>query len=185
MAHKTGLQGNTHAWDAAAAAIMQEITTKGVDPATGSFRQAYGSDQVDASLLQLQLRKVIRPDDPRMHATVARIEQELDAARRGGGIPKGLIRRYRTSKVDDGLPPGEGVFLMCSFWLVDCYAEMGRVDEARALFERLLGFANDVGLYAEEFDPVERRHLGNFPQGFTHVALINAASGLEEATRSG
>jgi GH15 family glucan-1,4-alpha-glucosidase len=182
MARAGGRDGDIAAWEAAAGDILRDISEKGVDPATGSFLQAYGSDQVDASLLQLQLRRVIRPDDPRMHATVARIEAELDASR-GGDVPRGLIRRYRTSKVDDGLPPGEGVFLMCSFWLVDCYAEMGRVDEARALFERLLGYANDVGLYAEEFDPFEKRHLGNFPQAFTHVALINAAAGLEEASR--
>ena len=184
IARARGLAGNVAGWDAAADAIVREIGTQGVDPVTGSFRQAYGSDQVDASLLQLQLRKMIRPDDPRMRATVSRIESELDAARWDKRIEKGLIRRYRTSQVDDGLPPGEGIFLMCSFWLVDCYAEMGRVDEARALFERLLGYANDVGLYAEEFDPHEKRHLGNFPQAFTHVALINAAAGLEEASRS-
>ena len=183
IARATGHDGDVEAWEAAAAEILRDIGEKGVDPATGSFLQAYGSDQVDASLLQLQLRRVIHPDDPRMRATVARIEAELDASRSGGDVPRGLIRRYRTSKVDDGLPPGEGIFLMCSFWLVDCYAEMGRVDEARALFERLLGYANDVGLYAEEFDPFEKRHLGNFPQAFTHVALINAAAGLEEAPR--
>ena len=183
IARDRGFDGNQAAWSDAADAIMREISTKGVDPATNSFRQAYGSDQVDAALLQLQLRKVIRPGDPRMVATIARIESELDASR-GGDVPPGLIRRYRTTKLDDGLPPGEGVFLMCSFWLVDCYAEMGQVDKARELFERLLGYANDVGLYAEEFDPYEKRHLGNFPQAFTHVALINAASALENAPRA-
>jgi GH15 family glucan-1,4-alpha-glucosidase len=162
---------------------MREILEKGVDPATGSFVQAYGSDQVDASLLCLQLRKVIKPNDPRMLATIDRITRELDAAGPHAGEPSGLIRRYRTTKVDDGLPPGEGLFLMCSFWLVDCYAEMGQVDKAQRLFERLLGYANDVGLYAEEFDPKTNRHLGNFPQAFTHVALINAAAGIEEALR--
>jgi GH15 family glucan-1,4-alpha-glucosidase len=185
IARRGGLDGDLAAWDGAADAIMREIRSSGVDPATDSFRQAYGSDQVDASLLGLQLRKIVKPNDPRMNATIARIERELDAARSDGkdDIPGGLIRRYRTSKVDDGLPPGEGVFLMCSFWLVDVYAECGRVDEATRLFERLLDFANDVGLYAEEFDPVEKRHLGNFPQAFTHVALINAAAALEEASR--
>lgn len=185
IAKARGLEGDVTTWLAHADAIMREIGTKGVHPETGSFRQAYGSDQVDAALLQLQLRKMIKPDDPHMRATVRRIEQELDAARRDSTLGRGLIRRYRTSKVNDGLPPGEGVFLMCSFWLVDCYAEMGRQDEARALFERLLGYANDVGLYAEEFDPYEQRHLGNFPQAFTHVALINAAAGLAEGEGKG
>ena len=184
LARGAGLEGNVTAWDAAAEAILAEMHVRGVDPSTGSFLQSYGSDQVDASLLALQLRKIVRPNDPNMNATIARIEHELDAARSGGNVPRGLIRRYRTSKVDDGLPPGEGIFLMCSFWLVDVYAECGRVDEARALFERLLGYANDVGLYAEEFDPFEKRHLGNFPQAFTHVALINAAAALEEASRA-
>ncbi|HUF23203.1 MAG TPA: glycoside hydrolase family 15 protein [Vicinamibacterales bacterium] len=186
MARAGALSGDTRAWDAAAEAIMREIGTKGVDPATGSFIQAYGVDEVDASLLQMQLRRVIRPHDARMLATVARIEKELDAASSDGanGLERGLIRRYRTSAVDDGLPPGEGVFLMCSFWLVDVYAESGRVDEARALFERLLAYGNDVGLYAEEFEPSEKRHLGNFPQAFTHVALVNAAAALEEASRA-
>lgn len=183
IARAKGLDGRVNDWEAHADAIMREIGTKGLHPDTGSFRQAYGSDQVDASLLQLQLRKMIRPDDPRMRATVARIESELDAGRKDSSLARGLIRRYRTSQVNDGLPPGEGIFLMCSFWLVDCYAEMGRVDEARSLFERLLGYANDVGLYAEEFDPHDQRHLGNFPQAFTHVALINAAAALEEASR--
>lgn len=182
LARNGGLSGDVEGWVAAADAIMREIRDLGVDPATGSFRQAYGSDQVDASLLALQLRKVVKPGDPQMQATVERIERELDASRSGGDVRPGLIRRYRTSKVDDGLPPGEGVFLMCSFWLVDVYAESGRVDRARQLFERLLDYANDVGLYAEEFDPFEKRHLGNFPQAFTHVALINAAAALEDAS---
>lgn len=183
IAKDRGYDGHTSVWAGAAETIMREIMTKGIDPATGSFRQAYGSDQVDAALLQLQLRKVVRPGDPRMVATIERIERELDASRAESDLAPGLIRRYRTTKLDDGLPPGEGVFLMCSFWLVDCYAEMGQIDKARALFERLLGYANDVGLYAEEFDPHEKRHLGNFPQAFTHVALINAAAALENAPR--
>jgi len=183
IARDRSFDGNHTAWADAAEAIMREISTHGVDPKTGSFRQAYGSDEVDANLLSLQLRKIVRPGDPRMVATIERIERELDASRSDSDLAPGLIRRYRTSKVDDGLPPGEGVFLMCSFWLVDCYAEMGQVDKARALFERLLEYSNDVGLYAEEFDPFEKRHLGNFPQAFTHVALINAAAALENAPR--
>jgi GH15 family glucan-1,4-alpha-glucosidase len=183
LARACGSEGDIAGWEAASDTIMREILTRGTDPVTGSFVQAYGSDQVDASLLCLQLRKVVRPNDPRMLATIERITRELDAAGPGAAERTGLIRRYRTSRVDDGLPPGEGLFLMCSFWLVDCYAEMGRVDRAQRLFERLLGYANDVGLYAEEFDPATGRHLGNFPQAFTHVALINAAAAIEEALR--
>jgi GH15 family glucan-1,4-alpha-glucosidase len=183
LARSAGFDGNITAWESGADTVMREILEKGVDPETGSFVQAYGSNQVDASLLCLQLRKVVKPNDPRMLATIDRITRELDAAGPHGGERLGLIRRYRTTKVDDGLPPGEGLFLMCSFWLVDCYAEMGRVDQAQKLFEQLLGYANDVGLYAEEFDPAANRHLGNFPQAFTHVALINAAAGIEEALR--
>ena len=114
-------------------------------------------------------------DDPRMRATVACIERELSAG-------DGLVRRYRSDRVEDGLPAGEGVFLPCSFWLVDNMALAGRRDAARALFERLLELRNDVGLLAEEYDIREQRLLGNFPQAFTHIALINSARNL---TRSG
>jgi GH15 family glucan-1,4-alpha-glucosidase len=109
-------------------------------------------------------------DDPRLVGTVRAIEREL--------MVDGLVHRYRTDHVDDGLPDGEGTFLACSFWLADNYALMGRRDEARALFERLLSLRNDVGLLAEEYDPAARRQLGNFPQAFSHVGLINTAFNL-------
>ena len=110
------------------------------------------------------------PDDPRVHGTVAAIERHL--------VVDGLVRRYRTAEVDDGLPAGEGSFLACSFWLVDAYVLLGRVDDARRLFERLLRLRNDVGLLAEEYDVPGARQVGNFPQAFSHLALVNAAMNL-------
>ena len=120
----------------------------------------------------LRLRKVLPADDPRMRSTVDRAVASLGR--------DGLVYRY-AGAAEDGLPGGEGAFVMCSFWVADCYAELGRLAEARALFEQLLGHANDVGLYAEELDPASGHHLGNFPQAFSHVALINAAVALAGA----
>jgi GH15 family glucan-1,4-alpha-glucosidase len=112
------------------------------------------------------------PDDPRVRGTVAAIEQEL--------MVDGFVRRYRTNTEVDGLPPGEGIFLPCSFWLADIYTLQGRDGEAHALFERLLSLRNDVGLLAEEYDPHARRQVGNFPQAFSHVALIGTALNLQK-----
>jgi GH15 family glucan-1,4-alpha-glucosidase len=111
--------------------------------------------------------------DPRMRGTVAAIERDL--------LSHGFVRRYRTHEHVDGLPPGEGVFIACTFWLVDNYALQGRIDEAEALFERLLGLCNDLGLLSEQYDPAARRQLGNFPQAFSHVMLINSARNLARA----
>jgi GH15 family glucan-1,4-alpha-glucosidase len=133
--------------------------------------QSYGSTELDASLLLLPLVGFLPAEDPRIAATVAAIEQEL--------LIDGFVRRYRTESGVDGLGGGhEGVFLACSFWLVDNYCLLGRWDEARALYERLLGLCNDVGLLAEQYDPYARRQLGNFPQAFSHVAVINSARNL-------
>jgi GH15 family glucan-1,4-alpha-glucosidase len=115
----------------------------------------------------------ISHDDPRMLSTIAAIEREL--------VTDGFVVRYRTEQAIDGLPPGEGVFLLCTFWLADAYAVTGRTQEARDLFERLLSIRNDVGLLAEEYDPRSRRMLGNFPQAFSHVGLINTAYNLSPA----
>jgi GH15 family glucan-1,4-alpha-glucosidase len=125
---------------------------------------------MDASLLLLPLVGFLPPSDPRIRKTVRQIEKRL--------IHKGLVQRYETTTGVDGLPPGEGAFLACSFWLVDNYALMGRHKDAVRMFNRLRRLANDVGLYAEEYDPDARRMLGNFPQAFSHVALINSAVGL-------
>ena len=145
---------------------------EGSKEATGALTRPCGRPERDASLLALRLRKVSPVGEPQMRSTVDRVVDQL--------AQDGCLHRYR-SEADDGLPGGEGVFLMCSFWLVDCYAELGRLPEARELFERLIKYANDVGLFAEELDPRNGRHLGNFPQAFTHVALINAAVSLAEA----
>jgi GH15 family glucan-1,4-alpha-glucosidase len=157
-------------WKKMARHIHADICKKGVDDKRGCFVQSYGSDQMDASLLLLPLVGFLPVTDPRIKKTVRQIEERL--------IVKGLVRRYETTTGVDGLPPGEGAFLACSFWLVDNYTLMGRRQEAMRLFNRLRRLANNVGLYAEEYDPDERRMLGNFPQAFSHVALINTAVNL-------
>jgi GH15 family glucan-1,4-alpha-glucosidase len=136
----------------------------------GSFVQAYGSKSLDAALLLLPLVGFLPPTDPRMTGTVKAIEKRL--------LLDGLVFRYDTGEGVDGLPPGEGAFLACSFWLADNYILQGRVSEARQLFEHLLSLRNDVGLLAEEYDPRAKRQLGNFPQAFSHVALVNTAFNL-------
>jgi GH15 family glucan-1,4-alpha-glucosidase len=157
-------------WKKIARIIHRDICKNGVDKKRGCFVQAYGSRHMDASLLLLPLVGFLPPSDPRIKATVREIEKRL--------LHKGLVQRYETETGVDGLPPGEGAFLACSFWLADNYVLMGRRKEAMRLFNRLCRLANDVGLYAEEYDPDGKRMLGNFPQAFSHVALINSAINL-------
>ncbi|ATB29505.1 glycoside hydrolase family 15 protein [Melittangium boletus] len=166
-----GLEGPVEHWREVRDRIHQEICESAYDPKLGAFTQAYGSGNLDASLLLLPLVGFVHPKDPRMVGTVRAIEREL--------LDDGLLRRYHTHETDDGLPPGEGRFLACSFWLADNYVLQGRRDEAEALFERLLSLRNDVGLLAEEYDPLSKRQLGNYPQAFSHVGLINTAFNLE------
>ena len=147
--------------------IHKSVCERGFNTEKNSFTQVYGGEALDASLLLLPLVGFLPPDDPRIQGTVAAIGREL--------MQDGLIMRYRTHETADGLPPGEGVFLACSFWYVDNLVLQGRHAEAEALFERLLGLCNDVGLLAEEYDPHAKRQLGNFPQAFSHLALINSA----------
>ncbi|MBM7112783.1 glycoside hydrolase family 15 protein [Archangium primigenium] len=168
---RQGMQGPAEHWMKVRDLIHQEICQNAYDADRGCFTQAYGTKSLDASLLLLPLVGFVSPRDPRMVGTVRAIEQEL--------LEDGLVRRYHTHETDDGLPPGEGRFLACSFWLADNYVLQGRRDEAVALFEHLLSLRNDVGLLAEEYDPVSRRQLGNFPQAFSHVGLINTAFNLE------
>ena len=137
------------------------------------FRSVYGEPWLDASLLQMALVGFLPPTDPRILGTIAAIEKRL--------VRDGLTLRYETGLVADGLPPGEGRFLACSFWLCDNLVLTGRHVEARALFERLLTLCNDVGLLAEEYDPEAQEMLGNFPQAFSHVGLINSAVNLSRA----
>ena len=170
-AERFGLTAPPAQWRALRQRIHEAVCAGGIDPGRGCFVQSFGASALDASLLQIPLVGFLPADDPRMVATVAAIEGEL--------MPQGLVLRYDTRLAADGLPPGEGAFLACSFWLVEVYVLQGRMDEARALFASLAGLCNDVGLLAEEYDPVAGRMLGNFPQAFSHAALIAAAARLE------
>jgi GH15 family glucan-1,4-alpha-glucosidase len=158
-------------WRAAADEIHAEVCERGFDRELNSFVQAYGSKRLDASLLLMPLVGFLPANDPRMRGTLRAVEERLLI---GGEF----VLRYEPENPRDGLPAGEGAFLACSFWLVDNYILQGRRSEARRLFERLLSRCNDVGLLAEEFDPVSSRMLGNFPQAYSHVGLINCALNL-------
>jgi GH15 family glucan-1,4-alpha-glucosidase len=165
-----GLKGPVARWRTLRDAIHAQVCRDGFDAAQGSFVQSYGSQELDASLLTIPLVGFLPATDPRMQGTVAAIEKGL--------MHDGFVARYASQSSIDGLPPGEGAFLPCTFWLADNYVLQGREDEATALFERLLALRNDVGLLAEEYDPKARRLLGNFPQAFTHVGLVNTATNL-------
>lgn len=160
-------------YEAAAQRIHDDVCRKAVDPDRNCFVQSYGSSFLDASLLLLPIVGFLPADDPRIRNTVTEIEKRLTI--------DGFVLRYETDSDIDGLPPGEGVFLACSFWLVDSYVLQGRLGEAKVLFERIVALANDVGLMAEEYDPANERFLGNFPQAFSHVALVNSAFALARA----
>ena len=172
IAERGDMSANLERWRAAREAIHADLLAHGYDERVGAFTQDYDADELDASALALLLRGVLPPDDPRMGSTVDRVAEVLGT--------DGLVHRY-SEEAEDGLTGGEGAFLMCSFWLVDCYALLGRREEARALLDRLVGLANDVGLYAEQVDPESKQHLGNFPQAFTHIALINAVLALAQS----
>ncbi len=165
-----GLPGPTERWKRLRAAIHADVCANGYDADRGSFVQVYGEPALDASLLLLPTLGFLPADDPRFRGTVAAIEREL--------MTDGLVRRYDPDRTDDGVSGDEGAFIACSFWLVDAYAMLDRTDDARALFERLLDLRNDLGLMAEQYDPARGRQLGNFPQAFSHVALVNSATRL-------
>jgi GH15 family glucan-1,4-alpha-glucosidase len=165
-----GLEGPREDWIKLRDEICQDVCDRGFDKKLGTFVQAYGSNQLDASLLLLPCIGFLPVGDPRIAATIAAIERHL--------IRDGLVMRYSTDAVDDALPPGEGAFLACSFWLVDVYVLQGRCDDAERLFRRLVGLCNDVGLLSEEYDPRDKRLVGNFPQAFSHLALVNSAYNL-------
>ncbi|MDQ3385789.1 MAG: glycoside hydrolase family 15 protein [Actinomycetota bacterium] len=166
-----GQRGPVHAWREHRDAIKAEVLAQAWDDERCSFVQSYGSKALDASLLTLPLVGFLPASDERMASTVRAIEREL--------VVDGLVRRYDPAEADDGLPGDEGAFLMCTFWLVDCLEQMGRVDEARDLFERLLDLRNDLGLLAEQYDTKAGRLVGNFPQAFSHVSLVHSARNLE------
>ncbi len=165
-----GLEGPIERWRAIRDAIHAEVCDKGFDRQRGTFVRAYGSAALDASALLIPTVGFLAPTDPRVRGTVEAIEREL--------VHDGFVLRYDTEIAADGLPPCEGAFLACSFWLVDALVMLGRQDDASALFERLLALRNDVGLLAEEYDPAAQRLVGNFPQAFSHIALINSAHNL-------
>jgi GH15 family glucan-1,4-alpha-glucosidase len=169
-----GLDGPVDKWRRIRQEIHDEICSVAFNAKRGAFVQSYGSSELDASLLTIPQFGFLPASDPRVIGTIQAIEREL--------MWEGFVQRYAMhpgSEDVDGLPPGEGAFLLCSFWLADCYALMGRYEDATRLFERLAGLANDVGLLSEQYDPEAGRMLGNFPQAFSHVGLINTAILLE------
>lgn len=168
-----GLDGPVERWEQLRAEVAAEIEAHGFDKERNTYTQYYGSAGVDASLLQLSQVGYIAADDPRMLGTVAAIEQEL--------FENGLLLRYRTESGVDGLPSGENPFLACSFWLVEQYARSGRVEDATALMDRLVGFRNDVGLLSEQYDVGNNRQAGNTPQALSHLALVSAADAIAAA----
>jgi GH15 family glucan-1,4-alpha-glucosidase len=175
-AERGGLDGAVDRWRSIRDEIHRDICTRAIDATRGCFTQAYGSTRLDASLLMMPLVGFLPAEDARVQATVRAIEHDL--------LHEGFVLRYRTERVEDGLPPGEGAFLACTSWLADTYALLGRFDEAEALFERLLSVRNDVGLLAEEYDPIAKLQLGNFPQAFSHVGLVNTAYNLTPKHRA-
>ena len=176
LAEQLKYQAPVDKWKAIRDTIHKEICENAFNKKKKCFVQAYGSDELDAALLLMPAVGFLPGSDRRVKATVRAIEREL--------MPRGLVLRYDTRKVRDGLPPGEGVFLACSFWMVSALKAIGRTRDAKALFEKLLKLRNDLGLLAEEYDPEHRRMVGNFPQAFSHIALVNAAYYLEEGLRA-
>lgn len=172
LAERLHYEAPIERWKAIRNMIHKEVCEKAFNKKKNCFVQAYGSNQLDAALLLMPAVGFLPGSDRRVKATVRAIEREL--------MPHGLVERYDTQKVRDGLPPGEGVFLACSFWMVSCLKAVGRKRDAHKLFERLLGLQNDLGLLSEEFDVKHNRMVGNFPQAFSHIALANAAFFLEE-----
>jgi GH15 family glucan-1,4-alpha-glucosidase len=162
-----GLDGPVDRWRGVREEIHAEVCARGFDSERSTFTQSYGSTALDAALLLIGAVGFLEPDDPRVAGTVDAIEREL--------CRDGFVLRYPTDEADDGLPPGEGAFLPCSFWLVDALALLGRRDRATELFKRLLALVNDVGLLSEEYDPRAGRLVGNFPQAFSHIGLVNSA----------
>lgn len=164
------MDGPVDDWEVQRAAIQEDVCRRGYDEQRKTFVQVYGESQLDASLLLIPAVGFLPPEDPRVISTIEAIEREL--------VNDGFVQRYDTKATKDGLPPGEGMFLACSFWLADAYHMIGRDAEAKALFERLLALRNDLGLLSEEYDIERSRLVGNFPQAFSHIALVNTAHNL-------
>jgi GH15 family glucan-1,4-alpha-glucosidase len=170
------LEGPVDDWKRVRGRIHHDILDRGFSAKLGSFTRSYDAQDLDASLLLIPLVGFLPPDDPRVRGTIECVERHL--------LVDGFVLRYDTRTAGDGLAPGEGAFLACSFWLADAYMLLGRHADARRMFERLISLSNDVGLLAEEYDPRLKRQVGNFPQAFSHVALVNTALNLgREATQ--
>src|SRR5579859_5340880 len=174
LAERLNYAGPIKKWKSIRDAIHRQICDRAFNEKKNSFVQAYDSEELDAGLLLMPVVNFLPGSDPRVKGTVEAIEREL--------MPGGLVLRYNTSRVQDGLPPGEGVFLACSFWMVSSLKAIGRYDDACRLFDRLLTLCNDLGLLSEEYDLERRRLVGNFPQAFSHIALVNAAFDLENGS---
>ncbi|MCA9876361.1 MAG: glycoside hydrolase family 15 protein, partial [Thermomicrobiales bacterium] len=172
LCEEFGLAGPVARWREVRDEIHAEVLACAWNPRVQAFTQAYGRDELDASVLQMPIVGFLDANDPRFVSTVAAVQRDLSQ--------NGLLLRYHSDSRVDGLPAGEGVFLACSYWLVEVLALQGRHDEACELFERLIALRNDLGLCSEEYDPAEHRMLGNFPQAFTHLALVEAAITLTE-----
>jgi GH15 family glucan-1,4-alpha-glucosidase len=170
-----GLEGPLDEWRKLRDEIYAEVCAKAFDNELGTFVQSYGSKQLDASLLLMPCVGFLPVSDPRVVGTITAIEHRL--------LRDGFVMRYDTEQTDDGLPPGEGAFLACSFWLVDVYVLQGRVADAERMFRRLIALRNDVGLLSEEYDLRLKRLVGNFPQAFSHMALVNTAYNLTRAEK--
>jgi GH15 family glucan-1,4-alpha-glucosidase len=174
LAERRGHEKHAEEWQALADEIRADILERGVDR-RGVFRQHYDADALDASNLLVPLVRFLPPEDERVRATVTAIRDELTEG--------GLVMRYRTEETDDGLHGAEGTFLICSFWLVSALSEIGEHREAEHLCERLLSYSSPLELYAEELEASSGRHLGNYPQAFTHLGLINAVTHVIEAQK--
>lgn len=170
-----GMHGPVKQWESQRAAIHEDVCRRGWDKQRQTFVQVYGETQLDASLLLIPAVGFLPPEDQRVISTINAIEHDL--------FEDGFVRRYDTGATKDGLPAGEGMFLACSFWLADAYHLTGRDADAKALFERLLALRNDVGLLSEEYDTAHRRLVGNFPQAFSHIALVNTAHNLTHSEK--
>ena len=171
LAEHLNYAGPIEKWKSIRDTIHDQICARAFSHKKNSFVQAYDSEQLDAGLLLMPVVGFLPGSDPRVKSTIEAIEREL--------MPDGFVLRYDTSKVNDGLPPGEGVFLACSFWMVSSLKAIGRFEDAQVLFERLLTLCNDLGLLSEEYDVARKRLVGNFPQAFSHIALVNAAFDLD------
>jgi GH15 family glucan-1,4-alpha-glucosidase len=175
LVQEFGFEGPVEEWTATAKEIHADICTHGFDQELDSFVQSYGSKWLDGSLLLIPTTGFLPIDDPRVEGTIRAVESRL--------LRDGFVMRHDPAEVETGLAHGEGAFLACSFWLADAMVLLGRTDEAKSLFDRLVNLSNDLGLLSEEYDVSQRRLVGNFPQAFSHIALVNTAHNLTRISK--